>query len=58
MEETLLGVMYEVPSRGDVEKVVITPEAVRKEALPTYVLRTVAAKKALKAEKRSEEKSA
>ncbi|MEI6406510.1 MAG: ATP-dependent Clp protease ATP-binding subunit ClpX [Actinomycetes bacterium] len=58
MEETLLGVMYEVPSRGDVEKVVITPEAVRKEALPTYVLRTAAAKKALKAEKRSEEKSA
>ena len=30
MEETLLSVMYEVPSRKDVERVVITPGVVRK----------------------------
>ncbi|MEY3384800.1 MAG: hypothetical protein RLZ38_301, partial [Actinomycetota bacterium] len=31
MEETLLSVMYEVPSRKDIEKVVITPAVVKKE---------------------------
>ncbi|MEI6868094.1 MAG: ATP-dependent Clp protease ATP-binding subunit ClpX [Actinomycetes bacterium] len=59
MEETLLTVMYEVPSRSDIEKVVITPAAVLKESTPEFVLRAAGApKKALKAEKRSEEKSA
>jgi ATP-dependent Clp protease ATP-binding subunit ClpX len=59
MEETLLAVMYEVPSRPDVEKVIITPAVVLKEAAPTYVNRVAGApKKALKVEKRSEEKSA
>jgi ATP-dependent Clp protease ATP-binding subunit ClpX len=59
MEETLLGVMYEVPSRSDIAKVVITPEVVRKEALPTYVTRAAGApKKGMKVEKGSEEKSA
>ncbi len=59
MEETLLAVMYEVPSRTDVEKVIITPEVVRKEAAPIFVNRPAGApKKGLKAEKRSEEKSA
>lgn len=59
MEETLLAVMYEVPSRPDVEKVIITPAVVLKEAAPTYVNRAAGTpKKALKVEKRSEEKSA
>lgn len=59
MEETLLAVMYEVPSRPDVEKVIITPAVVMKEAAPTYVNRTAGSpKKPLKVEKRSEEKSA
>jgi len=39
MEETLLSVMYEVPSRKDVGKVIITPAVVRKEEAPTYVPR-------------------
>jgi ATP-dependent Clp protease ATP-binding subunit ClpX len=59
MEETLLSVMYEVPSRKDIEKVVITPTVVRKEEVPTYVPRTAGGpKRAVKGEKSSEEKSA
>ena len=61
MEETLLAVMYEVPSRKDVERVVVTPESVAKEAAPTYILRGTGPKrsKAEKAaDKSSEEKSA
>jgi len=52
MEETLLGVMYEIPSMTDVQKVVITPEVVRKEAAPTYVNRPAGGpKRGSKAEK-------
>ncbi len=62
MEETLLGVMYEIPSKPDVAKVIITPQAVLKEAAPTLVNRPVGGpkrqSKAEKAEKSSEEKSA
>jgi ATP-dependent Clp protease ATP-binding subunit ClpX len=59
MEETLLSVMYEVPSRKDVEKVIITPAVVKKEEAPTYVPRSIgSAKRAAKGEKSSEEKSA
>jgi len=39
MEETLLSVMYEVPSRLDVERVIVTPECVLNHAHPEYVLR-------------------
>ena len=59
MEETLLSVMYEVPSRSDVERVIITPASVLKTEAPTFVARTTSGpKKAVKGEKRSEEKSA
>ena len=63
MEDTLLSVMYEVPSRKDVERVVITREAVLKEVSPTYVTRGSGPKRASKAEKgekseKGEEKSA
>ena len=58
MEETLLGVMYEVPSRKEVERVVITPEVVLKTSAPTYVNRGSGPKRAIKSEKRNEEKSA
>ena len=61
MEETLLSVMYEVPSRKDIEKVVITPAVVRKEEEPTYVPRSIGSAKRAKSEKsdkNSEEKSA
>ena len=65
MEETLLGVMYEIPSKPDVARVIITPQAVLKEAPPTLVNRPAGgpkrqskAEKADKIDKSSEEKSA
>ena len=61
MEETLLAVMYEVPSRKDVERVVVTPESVAKEAAPTYILRGSGPKRSKAdkvAEKPTQEKSA
>ncbi|MBS43755.1 MAG: ATP-dependent Clp protease ATP-binding subunit ClpX [Nocardioides sp.] len=45
IEEVLLYVMYEVPSRGDVAKVVVTGEVVAEEAEPTLVLREAKKKK-------------
>jgi ATP-dependent Clp protease ATP-binding subunit ClpX len=41
LEEVLLSVMYEVPSRKDVERVVITVEAVLENVNPTLVPREV-----------------
>ena len=62
MEETLLGVMYEIPSKPEVAKVIITPQVVMKEAAPTLVNRPAGGpkrqSKADKADKSSEEKSA
>ncbi len=40
MEETLLSVMYEVPSRGDIERVIVTPDCVLSHKQPEYVLRS------------------
>ncbi len=45
IEEVLLHVMYDVPSRDDVEKVVVTEEVVRDNVNPTLVPRAAAAKK-------------
>jgi ATP-dependent Clp protease ATP-binding subunit ClpX len=42
LEEVLLSVMYEVPSRKDVERVVITAESVLEHVNPTIVPRDVA----------------
>ncbi|MBH0120038.1 ATP-dependent Clp protease ATP-binding subunit ClpX [Rhodococcus sp. NPDC003382] len=39
MEEVLLPVMYDIPSRDDVEKVVVTAETVTDNVLPTIVPR-------------------
>jgi ATP-dependent Clp protease ATP-binding subunit ClpX len=62
MEGTLLGVMYEIPSKPEVAKVIITPQVVMKEAAPTLVNRPAGGpkrqSKADKADKSSEEKSA
>jgi ATP-dependent Clp protease ATP-binding subunit ClpX len=65
MEGTLLGVMYEIPSKPEIEKVIVTPEAVRKESAPTYVTRPTGGPKrssrtdkSEKGEKASDEKSA
>ena len=40
LEEVLLNVMYEVPSRDDIAKVVVTQEVVRESVNPTLVPRT------------------
>jgi len=45
IEEVLLHVMYDVPSRGDVEKVVVTEEVVLDDVAPTLVLRESKPKK-------------
>jgi ATP-dependent Clp protease ATP-binding subunit ClpX len=45
MEEVLLSVMYDVPSRSDVARVVITCEAVLENVNPTIVPREVAPKR-------------
>jgi ATP-dependent Clp protease ATP-binding subunit ClpX len=42
LEEVLLSVMYEVPSRKDVERVVVTAEVVLENVNPTLVPRDVA----------------
>lgn len=41
MEEVLMSVMYEVPSRKDVARVVITSDVVRSNVNPTLVPRIV-----------------
>ena len=51
LEEVLLNVMYDVPSRTDVAKVVITPEVVRDNVNPTLVPRDAAATRRERREK-------
>ena len=45
IEEVLLHVMYDVPSRGDVGKVIVTREVVSDDVAPTLVPRESEAKK-------------
>ncbi|NYJ02481.1 ATP-dependent Clp protease ATP-binding subunit ClpX [Nocardioides thalensis] len=45
IEEVLLHVMYDVPSRGDVEKVIVTREVVDDDVAPELVLRESKPKK-------------
>ena len=59
MESVLLSVMYEVPSRSDIAKVIVTAESITDGVTPTFVQRTGdIPKRAARGEKRSEEKSA
>ena len=51
MEETLLSVMYEIPSKPEVERVIITPQVVLKEAAPTLITRPGGPKRASKSDK-------
>lgn len=44
LEESLLGIMYDLPSRTDVEKVVITSEVITDKAEPRLVLHNAKAK--------------
>jgi ATP-dependent Clp protease ATP-binding subunit ClpX len=59
MESVLLTVMYDVPSRKDIAKVIITKECIIENAAPTLVERTGdIPKRAARREKGTEEKSA
>jgi ATP-dependent Clp protease ATP-binding subunit ClpX len=59
METALLGVMYEVPSRTDIAKVIIEKECIESSAAPTLVPRTGdIPKRASRRDKSAEEKSA
>jgi ATP-dependent Clp protease ATP-binding subunit ClpX len=59
MESVLLSVMYDVPSRSDVAKVVINKACITDSAAPELVMRTGdIPKRASRREKGSQEKSA
>jgi len=59
MESVLLSVMYEMPSRADIAKVIITKECIDQSAAPTLVERSGdIPKRASRREKGTEEKSA
>ena len=45
MEEVMLDLMFEIPSRKDVEEVVITPKAVQQKEKPLLILKGKAQKK-------------
>ncbi|MCM3883802.1 ATP-dependent Clp protease ATP-binding subunit ClpX [Frankia sp. R82] len=51
LEEVLLSVMYDIPSRKDVARVVVTREVVLEHVNPTLVPRDVASKRAPRQEK-------
>jgi ATP-dependent Clp protease ATP-binding subunit ClpX len=56
MEEVLLPVMYEVPSKIEIGKVLVTPEVITSKAAPTYLERGPNSVK--RSNKRGEEKTA
>jgi ATP-dependent Clp protease ATP-binding subunit ClpX len=56
MESVLLSVMYDIPSRTDVEKVIITKECITSEGAPTLINHT--GPKRSRVQKGQEEKSA
>ena len=58
MESVLLGVMYEVPSRSDIGKVVIEKDCITSAAPATLVERVGETPKRVRREKPTEEKSA
>ena len=39
MEGLMMSIMYEVPSRDDIEKIIITKETVLNKAEPKYILK-------------------
>ena len=59
MESVLLSVMYDVPSRTDVAKVIVTKECIADGSAPTFVTRTGdIPKRIVRGQKGPEEKSA
>lgn len=56
IEETMLDIMYEIPSRDDIEKCVITKESIENKVEPTLVLSDI--KKKSRSKKTSNKESA
>jgi len=58
MESVLLSVMYDVPSRSDIAKVLVTRESIESGAQPEFILHTGDIPKRARSQKGQEEKSA
>jgi ATP-dependent Clp protease ATP-binding subunit ClpX len=58
MESVLLSVMYDVPSRSDIAKVLVTRECIETGAHPEFILHTGDIPKRARSQKGQEEKSA
>jgi ATP-dependent Clp protease ATP-binding subunit ClpX len=59
MESVLLSVMYDVPSRPDIGKVIVTKECIQEGTSPTFIKRTGdIPKRVIRGQKGPEEKSA
>ncbi len=59
MESVLLSVMYDVPSRAEIGKVIVTKECIENSAPPTFIKRTNdIPKRIVRGQKGAEEKSA
>ena len=58
LESVLLSVMYEVPSRSDIEKVIITKECIETGGAPTFLARSGDLPKRVRGQKGQAEKSA
>ncbi len=59
MESVLLSVMYDVPSRAEIGKVIVTKECIQEDVPPTFIKRTNdIPKRIVRGQKGTEEKSA
>ena len=58
MESVLLSVMYDVPSRSDIAKVLVTRECIESGSQPEFILHTGDIPKRARSQKGQEEKSA
>ncbi len=58
MESVLLSVMYDVPSRSDIAKVLVTKDCIETGAQPEFILHTGDIPKRSRGQKGQEEKSA
>ncbi|KUO76829.1 MAG: ATP-dependent Clp protease ATP-binding subunit ClpX [Clostridia bacterium BRH_c25] len=56
-EETMLNVMYEIPSRDDIDKCIVTKEAILEHIEPNIVYLEPGAKKAVKKQSRKGQKA-
>lgn len=56
-EETMLNVMYEIPSRDDIDKCIVTPETIKNNKEPEIIYLEPGAKKTVKKQTRKNQKA-